>query len=167
MTRIPAPHRTQCSASVSLINMSLKDQLQADLKAAMLNKDDVRKNVIRMTLAALKNAEIDKVGELTDAETQAVLSTEVKRRRDTIAELEKANRPELLQNERAQLETLLDYLPKQMSREEVMAAAQRVIAEAGAVGPQAMGDVMKRLMADLKGRADGKMVNEVVRELLK
>lgn len=146
--------------------MTLQAQFQADLKSAMLNKDELRKNVIRFTLAALKNAEIAKIGELTEAEAQAVLATEVKRRRDTIDELEKANRPDLLATEKAQLEVLLGYLPRQMSREEIAVVVRRVITETGASGPQAMGDVMKRLMPELKGKADGRMINEVVRELL-
>jgi uncharacterized protein YqeY len=146
--------------------MNLKEQLQADLKTAMFNKDELRKNVIRFTLANLKNAEIAKIGELTEAETLAVLSSEVKRRRDTIAELEKANRPELLKEEQDQLDVLMTYLPKQLSREEIAAAARQVIAEVGASGPQATGEVMKRLMPELKGKADGKLINEVVRELL-
>lgn len=147
--------------------MTIKDQLQADLKTAMLNKDDLRKDVIRYTLAALKYAEIAKNKPLDDADVAAVLATEVKRRRDTIAELETANRPKLLKHEQDQLEVLMAYVPKQMSREEVTAAAQKVIAELGMSGPQAMGDVMKRLMPELKGKADGKLINEVVRDLLK
>ncbi len=147
--------------------MNLQEQLQADLKTAMLNKDELSKNVIRFTISALKNAAIDKPGHtLTDADMLAVLSTEVKRRKDTITELEKANRPDLMQEENAQLEVLMRYLPKQMSREEIVTAAQKVIAEVGS-GPQATGQVMKRLMADLKGKADGKLVSAVVAELMK
>ena len=187
--------------------MSLKDQLQADLKAAMYSKDERRKNVIRLLMAELKNtelvkrqklikerahlwakpgevdadgnpaidaekrdkelAEIDKLTPLTDAEMQAVSSTEVKRRRDTIAELEKANRRDLLTHEQAQLDVLLAYLPRQMDRDEVTAIVARVIAELGVSGPQATGAVMGKLMPQLKGKADGKLINEVVRDLLK
>lgn len=148
--------------------MTLKDQLQADLKTAMLNKDELRKNVIRFTVAAIKNAEIDKPDhQLTEAEVLAILTTEVKRRKDTLAELEKVDRPELQQEETAQLAVLMHYLPKQISREEIVNAAQQIITEVGAGGPQAKGQVMKRLMADLKGKADGKLVSEVVNELMK
>ncbi len=146
--------------------MSIKDQLQADLKTALLNKDELRKDVIRYTIAAIKNAEIAKNKSLSDEEQLAVLSTEVKRRRDTIAELENANRPDLLEHEQAQLEVLMGYLPQQMSREEVTEAAQQAIDELGVKGPQAMGQVMGKLMPQLKGKADGKMTNEVVKELL-
>jgi len=187
--------------------MSLKDQLQADLKTAMLNKDELRKDVIRFTLAGLKNAElakqekllkeyaprwiipgqvdadgrpaineaerekllaeIAKLVPLSDSEILAALATEVKRRRDTIAELEKANRLDLLKHEQDQLEVLLTYLPKQLSREEVEAVAKQVIAQLGVSGPQATGAVMGKLMPQLKGKADGKLINEVVRDLLK
>lgn len=148
--------------------MNVKEQLQADLKTAMLNKDELRKNVIRFTIAAIKNAEIAKPGhELTEAEMLAILTTEVKRRKDTLTELEKANRPELLKEETTQLEVLMQYLPKQMSRAEIVAAAQAVVTEINANGPQATGQIMKRLMADLKGKADGKLVSEVVNELMK
>ena len=146
--------------------MTIQDQLQADLKTALRNKDDLRKDVIRYTIAAIKNAEIARNKPLSDEEVLAVLSTEVKRRRDTIAELEQVNRPELLKHEQDQLEVLLGYLPRQMSRAEVTAAARQVIDEIGAHGPQATGEVMKRLMPELKGKADGKMINEVVKELL-
>jgi uncharacterized protein YqeY len=147
--------------------MTIKDQLQADLKTALRNKDELRKDVIRYTLAAIKNAEIAKNTQFGDADVAAVLTTEVKRRRDTIAELETAHRPELLKHEQDQLEVLLAYVPKQMSREEIEAVASQVIAELGASGPQATGAVMGKLMPQLKGKADGKLINEVVRELLK
>lgn len=148
--------------------MNVKEQLQADLKTALLNKDELRKNVIRFTVSAIKNAEIAKPGhELSDADLLALLTTEVKRRKDTISELEKVDRPDLLKEEKAQLEVLMHYLPKQLSREEIVETAQKVIAEVGASGPQATGQVMKRLMADLKGKADGKLVSEVVNELMK
>jgi uncharacterized protein len=150
------------------MKMNLKEQLQADLKTALLNKDELRKNVIRFTVSAIKNAEIAKPGhELSDADLLALLTTEVKRRKDTITELEKVDRPELLKEEKAQLEVLMNYLPKQLSRAAIVETAQKVIAEVGASGPQATGQVMKRLMADLKGKADGKLVSEVVNELMK
>jgi uncharacterized protein YqeY len=187
--------------------MSLKDQLQADLKMAMLNRDETRKTALRILIAELKNtevakqaklaqerahlwvrpgefdeegnalidakerdrqlAEIAKLVPLSDAEIQNLLATEIKRRRDAIAELETAHRPELLQEATAQLNVLLVYLPRQMSREEIETAAKQAIAELGVSGPQAMGAVMGQLMPRLKGKADGKLINEVVRELLK
>lgn len=147
--------------------MSLKDQLQADLKQAMLAKDERRKTVVRVILAEIKNAEIAKIGALTDAEQLGVIQSEIKKRRDALDEMQRANRPELLQEAQSQLDILLTYVPQQMSREEIAAAAQAVIAELGAAGPQAMGAVMGKLMPQLKGKADGKLINEVVRDLLK
>lgn len=185
--------------------MSIKDQLQADLKTAMLGKQELRRDVIRFTLAAFQNAElakhqklvkershlwqtgkVDEAGNpvvneverdtqlaeiarlttLTDEEQLAVLTTEVKRRRETIADAEKARRPDLVSREQAELDVVLGYLPKQMSREEVTAAAQKIIAEVGAQGPQDTGKVMGKLMPQLKGKADGKMISEVVKQLL-
>jgi len=185
--------------------MSLKEQLQADLKTAMLNKHELRRDVIRFTLAAFQNAEsvkkqklvkershlwqtgqvdesgtpivveaerdkqlaqITKLTPLTDEEQLTVLTTEVKRRRETIADAEKAGRPEIVAREQAELDVLLGYLPKQMSREEITAIAQQVVGEVGAKGPQDTGKVMGKLMPQLKGKADGKMISEVVKELL-
>ena len=147
-------------------DMSFKTQLQDDLKAAMRDSDPARKAALRLTLAAIKNAEIAKIGELSDDETLAVLRSEVKRRRETIAELEKANRPELLAEERAQIAVLERYLPQQLSREQIAESARIVLARMGQPGPNQMGQVMKQMMAELKGKADGKLVQEVVRELM-
>jgi uncharacterized protein YqeY len=150
--------------------MTLKTKLQDEIKAAMKSGDKRRLAVLRLTLTAIKTTETAEKratrGDLTDPEVAVVLQTEVKRRRDTIAELEKADRPVLLADEKAELEILLEYLPQQMGREQVVEAARAVIAETGATGPAQMGAVMKQLMAQLKGQADGKLVNEVVRELL-
>lgn len=146
--------------------MNLKARLQEDLKQAMRENAPVRKAAVRLTLAAIKNAEIEKRGELDESGVLAVLQTEVKRRRDTIAELEKTDRADLLAAEQAELACLLEYLPRQMSRDEIIAAARAVIAELGASRPAQTGEVMKRLMPQLKGQADGKLVNQIVQELL-
>ena len=150
--------------------MTLKTKLQDEIKVAMKSGDKRRLAALRLTLTAIKTTETAEKratrDDLTDPEVAVVLQTEVKRRRDTIAELEKADRPVLLADEKAELEILLEYLPQQMGREQVVEAARAVIAETGATGPAQMGAVMKQLMAQLKGQADGKLVNEVVRELL-
>lgn len=147
--------------------MSLKDQLQADLKQALLSKDERRKTVLRVVLAEIKNAEIAKIGELSEAEQTAVLQSEIKKRRDALDEMQRANRLDLLPEARAQLDSLLAYLPKQLTRDEIEAAARQVIAELGVSGPSAMGAVMGKLMPQLKDKADGKLINQVVRDLLK
>jgi hypothetical protein len=148
--------------------MSLKQQLQEDLKEALRARDGRRKAVIRMALAEIVNAEIELEHneELTDADVIAVLQKQARQRRDAISELRQANRPDLLAEEEAQLVILEGYLPSLLSREEVAEEARQVIAEVGAVGMGQMGPVMRRLMSELKGRADGRVVNAVVRELL-
>lgn len=147
--------------------MSLKDKLQDDLKIAMRDKDDVRKATLRQTIAEIKNAEVAKRGGLDDDETQALLRTLVKRRQETISELEKVDRAELLAEEKAQLDVLTKYLPQMMSRDQVIEATRGVIERLDQPGPQQFAQVMKSVMGELKGKADGKLVSEVVRDLLK
>ncbi|MDY7075363.1 MAG: GatB/YqeY domain-containing protein [Chloroflexota bacterium] len=146
--------------------MSLKQQLQENLKEALRARDERRKSVIRMALAAIANAEIEHGGELDDAGLIAVLQADARRRRDAIAELQQVDRPELLAKEEAELAILEEYLPKLLSREDIAKEARQVIAEVGATGMGQMGPVMRQLMSTLKGRADGRIVNKVVRELL-
>jgi uncharacterized protein YqeY len=146
--------------------MSLKQQLQEDLKEALRARDGRRKAVIRMALAGIINAEVEHGDELDDADVIAVLQKKARQRRDAISELRQANRPELLAEEEAQLVILEEYLPRLLSREEVAEEARQVIAEVGATGMGQMGPVMRQLMSKLRGRADGGVVNAVVRELL-
>lgn len=148
--------------------MSLKQRLQEDLKEAIRARDGRRKAVVRMALAEIVNAEVELEhnDELDDADVIAVLQKQARQRRDTISELRQADRPDLLAEEEAQLVILEGYLPRLLSREEVAEEARQVIAEVGAAGMGQMGPVMRQLMSKLKGRADGRVVNAVVRELL-
>jgi uncharacterized protein YqeY len=146
--------------------MHPKEQLQADLKVAMKSGDQVRKMTIRMALAAIKNAEVDKRGDLDEGETLAILQKEVKQRRESIADAEKAGRADLVEASQAEIGLLEAYLPAQLSREDIAAHVKATIEEVGASSPKDMGKVMGALMPKLKGQADGKVVNEVVRELL-
>ncbi len=146
--------------------MSLKSQLQADLKDALRARDERRKSVIRLTLAAIVNAEVKHGGEFDERDEAAVVHREAWKRNETIAELRGADRPELLAKEEAELAILDEYLPQQMSRDEIADEARLVIAEVSATGMAQMGSVMRELMPQLKGRADGRVVNQVVRELL-
>mgnify|MGYP001581996314 CR=1 FL=1 len=150
--------------------MTLRTKIQDDIKAALKSGDKHRLAALRLTLASIKNVETAEGratrGDLTDEEVAALLQTEVKRRRDTIAELEKVGRPQMLADEQAELQALLEYVPQQMTREQIAEAARAVIAQTGATGPTQMGTVMKQLMAQFKGQADGKLVSEIVRELL-
>jgi len=146
--------------------MNLKQRLQDDLKDALRARDGRRKSIIRMALAAITYAEVEHGGDLDEAGVAAVLQKQAKQRRDTIVELKGANRPDLLAEEEAELEVLEEYLPQLLSREEIVEEARRVIAEVGATVMGQMGPVMRQLMPKLKGRADGRTVNEIVRELL-
>ena len=146
--------------------MALKQKLQDDLKQAMREKDQVRLRTLRMALAAIKNKEIEVRGELSDADVAAILQREAKQRRETLDELEQVERPELAASEQAELEILTEYLPKQLGPEEIADLARQVIADLNAEGPRQMGLVMRSMMEQLKGQADGKLVSQVVRELL-
>ena len=146
---------------------SLRERLRDDLKAAMRARDVVRRDTIRLVEAAIKNAEIEKRGaELSDQDVQAILQRQVKQRQDSIEQYEQANRPDLADAERAEIAVIEVYLPQQMSREEIEAAARAAIDQLGATGPGDRGKVMGRLMSELRGKADGAMVNAVVGELL-
>jgi len=146
--------------------MNLRQRLQDDLKKALRAHNERRKSVIRMTLAALTNAEIAQGEDWDEDKMAVVLQRQAKRRRETIAELEQFDRPDLLAEEKAELEILEEYLPQLLSREEITEEARQVIAEIGAAGMRQMGPVMGQLMSRLEGRVDGHVVNEVVRELL-
>ncbi|MGD2144572.1 MAG: GatB/YqeY domain-containing protein [Anaerolineae bacterium] len=145
--------------------------MRDDLKDALRAGDEQRKSVIRMALAAITNAEIEQgrqSGEavLDSGQVTAVLQKQAKQRREAIDELKEADRPDLLRREKEELAILQEYLPEQLSREQIAEEARHVIEEVGATGMRDMGPVMGRLMSDLRGRADGHTVNEVVRELL-
>lgn len=144
----------------------LQEKLTADLKEVMKAGDKTRLEVIRMVRARIKNAEIAKQKSLDDPDVLDVIAKEAKQRRESIAEFKKADRQDLLDKEEAELAILLEYLPQQMSREEVLAAARRVIEEVGARGPGDKGKVMQNLVPQLKGKAEGRDINEVVTELL-
>jgi uncharacterized protein YqeY len=146
--------------------MGLEDRLQGDLKEALRARDEHRKAVIRLALAAIKNAEIAQGSNFDDASVAAVLQKEANQRRDAIAELKTANRPDLLAKEELELAILEEYLPKLLSREEIVAETRQIMAEVGATGMGQMGSVMRELMSKFKGRVDGRVANEVVRELL-
>ena len=146
--------------------MSLKDRLSADLKQAMRDQDENRKVALRLLRAAIVNEEVEKGHPLDDAEVVAVAARQAKQRRESIDAFRAGGRQDLVAREEAQLRVLLDYLPQQMSREEIVQAARESIAATGASGPADLGAVMRDLMPRLKGRAEGSLVNQIVRELL-
>jgi uncharacterized protein YqeY len=144
----------------------LKQKLEADLKQAIKTKDDLRRSVLRLVLSASKNAEIAKRAALADSDILGVIAKEAKQRKESIAAFDQGNRPDLVAQEEAELAILEEYLPAQMSREEIVTAARKVIQETGATGLRDKGKVMPQLTTQLKGRAEGREINEVVTELL-
>jgi len=143
-----------------------KASLQTALKQAMVNKDTERRDVLRMTLNAITQVEVDERRALEPAEIAAILQAEVKKRRESIEEARAAGRLETAAVEEARLAILEEFLPRQLTRDEIAALARDAIAQSGAQSAKDMGKVMSVLMPQVKGQADGKLVNEVVRELL-
>lgn len=148
------------------MSSELKEKLNAEFRQAMKDKDTLRRSVLRMVLASVKNAEIARRAELSDGDVLGLISKEVKQHEDSIQAFKDGNRPDLREKEEAELAILLEYLPKQLSRVEIIAEAKQVIEELGAQGLADKGKVMPKIIAKLKGQADGKEINEVVTELL-
>jgi len=151
--------------------MGLREQLMDDLKDALRHQDERRKNTIRSVIAGIKQAETELGPDgqrvsLSDADILALIARQARQREDSMAEYSKGGRADLVAEEAAELAILQSYLPQQMSRAEIETEARQVIAEVGAQGTKDMGAVIKPLMARLKGRADGRLINQVVRELL-
>ena len=144
----------------------LKQKLTDDLKQAMRDGDKVRRSVIRLAMAAIKNAEIARQTTLDDTDILGVIAKEARQRQESIDAFKQGNRPDLVAQEEAELAVLKEYLPRQMTREEIITAARQVIAEVGAQGPGDKGKVMPQLTAQLKGKADGREINAIVTELL-
>ncbi len=145
---------------------SLKEKLNKDLQEAVRQGEKTRRDCIRLILAAVKNSEIAHQTALTDSDVLSVIGKEARQREESIKLFKQGNRPDLAAQEETELAILHSYLPRQMSREEIAAEARKVIAEVGARGPADKGKVMPRLMAQLKGKADGRDINEVVTQLL-
>ncbi|PLX90447.1 MAG: glutamyl-tRNA amidotransferase [Desulfuromonas sp.] len=145
--------------------MSIQQRLTEAMKEAMKAKDSLRLNAIRMARTALKNAEIEARGELDDAATIRVLSTLVKQRREA-ADAYRATRPELADKEEQELAVLQEFLPAQLTEAELVSMVEQTIAETGASSPRDMGTVMKQLTPQTTGRADGKLVSQLVRSKL-
>ena len=146
--------------------MSLKEQLTADMKEAMKNKEKERLAVIRMVRGAIRQQEIDGQKELGEDDVIAVISKEVKMRRDSIEEFKKGAREDLVEKTQAEIDVLLPYLPAQLSEDEVRELVKAAVEQTGAATPKDMGKVMGVLMPKVKGRADGKMVNTIVKSFL-
>ncbi len=148
--------------------MSLQEKLRTDLNQALKSGDKVRRSAIRMVLAEIKNTEIAQGPNtvLDDNGVLGVLAKEARRRKESIEAFQKGNRPDLVAIEEAELAVIQEYLPKSMSTEELEAHVRKVIQEMGASSPRDKNKVMPRLIAELKGKADGRAINEVVTKLL-
>lgn len=146
--------------------MNKKAELEAALKEAMKASDSVRRSTLRMALAAVKEAEVQKRGELDDAAVISILQKELKSRQEAIAEGEKASRPDLVEAARGEAAIIEGYLPAALSAAEIEAIVSAAIAEAGASSPVDMGKVMKLVLPKVQGRADGGQVSALVRSKL-
>lgn len=146
--------------------MSLKDQLENSLHTAMKNHDDTSKRTIRMVLTSLKLAEVEAGKALDDAAISAIIQKEIKMRRETISEAEKAKRPDMITAAEDEIKVLESFLPKQLTDEELTNLVKLVVQETDASTPADMGKVMKALMPKIQGRAAGDRVSLVVRQIL-
>ncbi len=146
--------------------MHPKERLQEDLKNAMKSGDAKRRDTLRLISSAIKQVEVDSRATLSEEQVYGVLTSEAKKRRESITEALTAGRQDVADKEQAELEVIESYLPKQLTREELEAEVRKAIEEAGARTAKDMGNVMKILMPRVRGLADGKLVNEVVKSLL-
>lgn len=146
--------------------MNLSERLNEDMKQAMKSQDKFKLSTIRLIRATIKNLEIDLKRTLNDNEVLDILSREIKQRKDALQEFEKAGREDLADKVKAEAEIIAEYLPQQLTEEEIKVIVQQTIQETGASSKADMGKIMSALMPKVKGRADGKLVNQAVQELL-
>ena len=144
----------------------LKEKLMEDLKEAMRSKNEIKKNTVQMVRAAILQIEKDKGIEVDDGKILEIIAKEVKSKKDALKDFEKAERQDLIDQTNQEIEVLQQYLPKQLSREEIKVELEKIIAEIGATTMKDMGAVMKEAKAQIGTAADGKSINEVVKELL-
>ena len=146
--------------------MTIKERLAEDLKAAMKDKDAVRKNVVQFVRAGVLQFEKDNKVTLDDNGVLEVIAKQLKQRKDSLPDYEKSGRDDLIADLKAEMDVLMDYLPKQLTREELEVIVKEVIEEVGATTIKDMGKVMAEAKAKTVGRADGRMINEVAKALL-
>jgi len=162
--------------------MSLKEKIQQDVKKAMQEKEELKLSVLRMVLSSMLNKEkdkraklnkageeeskLDEMSKLTDEEAMEIVSTEVKKRKDSIEQYKKGEREDLAENEKKELEILMDYMPEQMEEDEVRKIVKEKIEELGISNQQETGKLMGAVMPQFKGKADGNMVSKIVQEEL-
>jgi uncharacterized protein len=146
--------------------MSLSERLQEDLKKAMKDKDKVRLSVIRMVRSAVKNREIELGTTLSDDEVNVVIQKELKQRRDSLQAFESAGRTDLIDEVKTEISVLTEYMPAQLTEDELRTIVQKIISEVGAKSKSDVGKVMGKLMPEIRGKADGKLAQQVVQSLL-
>ena len=146
--------------------MSLQERLLEDLKDAMRQKDELRRSTLRLIRADIQNEEIALHKSLDDAGVTNILSRQARQRQESIAEFQRGDRSDLVEREEAELAIIRQYMPQQLTRDEITELARQAIAEVGATGASDMGKVMGRLMPQLRGKAEGGEVSQVVTELL-
>jgi uncharacterized protein YqeY len=146
--------------------MSFNDRITEDLKNAIKGKNPVRTSCLRMLKASLKNKQIEKGRELTDEETQAIISSLIRKNKEAIKEFRNGGREDLASKEEEEVRIYYDYLPQQLSQEEIEKTIREIIAELSAVSQKDLGKIMKLAMARMAGKVQGKEVNEIARKLL-
>ena len=144
----------------------MKEELLKALKEAMKNKDEIKKDTITLLRSAILQVEKDNQNQLSEDEMLAIVSKEVKKRKESIADYEKANREDIVQKLKKEIEILSEYLPEQLSEEEIIKIVEEAINETGATSPRDMGKVMQAIRPKTNGKADGKVVSQIVREKL-
>ncbi len=149
------------------VQSALKQKLNDDLHQSLKSGDKVKVSTLRLLLSAVHYSEMNKqVAEFSDADIIGVIAKEIKQRHESILAYKQGNRPDLVTQEEAELAILQTYMPQQAGREEVVAAVKKVIAETGAQTIRDKGKVMPKIIAEFKGKADGKLINDIVTELL-
>lgn len=146
--------------------MSLKDRLLEDMKIAMKDKDSIKKNAVQMVRSAVLQVEKDNKVTLDDDGIIEVIAKEVKKRRDSLPDFEKSGREDLVDALKAEINVLLEYLPQQLTEEELEVIVKNAIADTGATSARDIGKIMQAVMPQVKGRADGKLINQIVKRLL-
>lgn len=146
--------------------MSLKQKLQEDLKSSMKNKDNTKKSVVTLIRASIKQYEVDNRVELNDSEVIDIIAKLLKQTKDSLEDFKKANREDLVTQAEAEIEVLKEYLPQQLSEEELNKIVIETISEVGATSMKDMKKIMSSIMPKVKGRADGKLINELVKKNL-
>jgi len=144
----------------------LKERLDAELKVAMKERDQLKVSVVRMLKSAVKYREIELMKSLDDPEVEGVVASELKRRRDSVEQYRQGGREDLAAKEEAEIRILQEYLPRQLAAEELERIVDGAIASLGAAGPKDMGKVMKAVLSEVQGKAEGKVVSELVKQKL-